>query len=565
MKPNRSSIIVMAVLLKYPTARAIIPTKTFAAAIQRTMLRCALCPSSNNGFRHHQPKSRRRRFCALPLFDSSRTDDKYGVIIDRSPGLSSNVFVDEVISFLATDGIPIRQLPLLEIRNVLKQYFNRYPQQSHGLKLSDRVDKMMALLDSSVILEIGQETEQSSNDIVENSLIESTFANKGNGTRTDEVATSHTHSFILHICPTLTLNTIHKLYQNHDEHNSSLADAVVAYAWLNSLLTDAFYSFKSGHGDIKRSSVVHLHQDVWNRSPAIVQSRLRSKSGFYQRRIYARQTVVRRMSKSDYIPFLEDNHLWGATGAKYGYGLYMKSKCKNVNHQTDIPRVNKEDEVLVAVATFSSKREISRALNKFHSFELLRFCTKMNTAVIGGLTKLVAAFVKEVKCKHVDDNLTGIDIVTSVDRDFGSSTWPNFERVQLMDPIPMFVGNVDGLRRHAVGAGLAPLEQAAGDDASLSASMILRAGLPTSVLQQLDDHHHHTNEHDWHWRIVAQHGFHPVFDAGVERLMFVAEAGKQNDMSISDLWMASLPCYVKDHYSINSGVQRMLNSIRSKR
>ena len=202
-------MIVMAAVLTHPTARAIIPTKTSTAVIPRIMLRrdsarccrCALCPSSN-GFHHHQPKCRRRRFCTLPLFDGSRTDDKYGIIIDRSPDLSSNVFVDEVISFLATDGIPIRQLPLLEVRNVLEQYFNHFPQQSHSSKLSDKVDKLMALLDSSVILVIGQEADQSSNnDIVENSLIERTLANKRNGTRTNEVETSHTHSFILHIVP----------------------------------------------------------------------------------------------------------------------------------------------------------------------------------------------------------------------------------------------------------------------------------------------------------------------------------------------------------------------------
>jgi hypothetical protein len=282
---------------------------------------------------------------------------------------------------------------------------------------------------------------------------------------------------------------------------------------------------------------------------------------------------VKRIAKSDYIPFLEENHLWGATGSKYGYGLFIKNK--QVKHQTDdtsTPQVPAAEEILVAVATFSSKREINRARNKFNSHELLRFCTKSDTTVVGGLTKLVSAFVKEVKSKHTEVNdsgnvvQTGIDIVTSIDRDFGSNTWPNFERVQVMDPIPMFVGDVDGLRRHAVGVGLAPLEQFGDNCVSLSKSMILRAGLPTWLLQQLDeDNTHEHDEQDRLWKIVAQHGFHPVFDAGVERLMFIAEATTTNEMSPSDLWDASLPNYVKGHYSVNAGVQRMLNSIRSTR
>lgn len=583
-----------ALLLVSAATRAKAMTNAFIPAIQATILsryssccfRCALCPSSDDGFHPHQRhhsiiEIRRRLFSALPLFDSAQLDNEQK-ILQRS-NLSKNSFVEEVISFLDTNGMSMRPLSLHEIRNVLEQYMDQYHSNIDGPKSLDRVDGLMAFLEASVILAIGKGTGKNiplgtnsstpavnatSHDNVdfENDLIDNTSVNSGNGMRQD--INHQPHSFILHICPTLTLDTIHKLHQK--QRTSSVSEAVAAYAWRNSLLTDAFYYYNSVNGGIEQSSIVHLHQDVWNRSPAIVQSRLRSKCGYYHRRIFARQTVVKRITKSDYIPFLEENHLWGATGAKYGYGVFLKSKMKGAKqHQTDA----EDDEMLVAVATFSSKREVNRAGSKFHSYELLRFCTKLDTTVVGGLTKLVSAFVKEVKNKQtgkVDDSGSvqpGIDIVTAIDRDFGSNTWPNFERVQVLDPIPMFVGNIDGLRRHAVGLGLAPLEQVGDDNGSLSTSMILRAGLPTSMLQQLDDDDqtHEHDKHDWLWQIVAQHGFHPVFDAGVERLMFIAEARNTNEMSPSDLWDASLPNYVKEHYSVNSGVQRMLNSIRSTR
>ncbi len=78
-------------------------------------------------------------------------------------------------------------------------------------------------------------------------------------------------------------------------------------------------------------------------------------------RIFARKTASRRIPKSEYLPFLEENHLWGATSAKYAYGLYLKK----VNRQQDVDGKaqpsDESEELLVAVATFSSKRKVFRA------------------------------------------------------------------------------------------------------------------------------------------------------------------------------------------------------------
>ncbi len=37
---------------------------------------------------------------------------------------------------------------------------------------------------------------------------------------------------------------------------------------------------------------------------------------------YVCRTVVGRVSKSEYMLFLAEHHLWGATGAKFAYGLF---------------------------------------------------------------------------------------------------------------------------------------------------------------------------------------------------------------------------------------------------
>jgi hypothetical protein len=82
------------------------------------------------------------------------------------------------------------------------------------------------------------------------------------------------------------------------------------------------------------------------------------------------------------------------------------------------------------------------------------------------------------------------------------------------------------------------------------------------------------------WQDVAQYGYHPVFDTGVERLMMLV--GDDNNinnvattngdipsssttMTPMELWDASTPCYAREHYSSNAGVSAMLDCIRSVR
>jgi hypothetical protein len=365
---------------------------------------------------------------------------------------------------------------------------------------------------------------------------------------------------VLHLCPTLLLSNIQDAYKQCPESDANVttSSTVASHAWLNAFLTNTFMRFNSfdQSANAAHLPIVHLHQDVWNRSPSIVQSRLRSKAGFSSHRIYARKTTARRVTKLEYLPFLEENHLWGATGAKCAYGLYCKSKLNGC-----------DVEELVAVTTFSSKRKVCRAGHDYHSYELLRFCTKLDTTIVGGLTKLISAFVKDVPNKGNDANV-GIDIITSIDRDFGSNTWPNFHTVDIMDPVPMFVGE-DGIRRHAVGAGLLPLDQKEYEDnKTRRTSELLRAGLPTHLLDRM-------NQSETPWDDAAAEGFHPVFDAGVERLLNVvsepltmqhgADVSDDGHVTVEELWEQSIPRFVTEHYSPNASVELMLRCIQENR
>ena len=88
-------------------------------------------------------------------------------------------------------------------------------------------------------------------------------------------------------------------------------------------------------------------------------------------RIYSRKLKIAIISDSDKTKFLNENHLQGSCSSKINLGL-----------------VNNDNELL-SIMTFGKSR-----FNKNYNWELLRFCSKINTSVIGGASKLLTFFRK---------------------------------------------------------------------------------------------------------------------------------------------------------------------------
>lgn len=283
-------------------------------------------------------------------------------------------------------------------------------------------------------------------------------------------------------------------------------------------LTDWVSAGESAYGYNK---IIHLHQDVWLAKNDIVKARLLVQLGAANpKRIFARKTVARRVNATFAMQFLEENHLWGPTKAKYYYGLF-------------------EQESLVAVATFSSRRKVQRMDRPFKSHELLRYCSQRNATVIGGISKLCKKFIGEVQPD---------DIVTVVDRDWGDgSGWHSmcFETVSVMDPLVMMVNpNEPGVRRHLVGAGIQ-------NDNVISKKG--RMGLPTNVLLKIDSM---TNSDDVMKELVKEN-FFPVYDTGVERLLKIV-SNQNKDECVKGLWQQSHPKYASAYYANNTGITSLL-------
>jgi hypothetical protein len=125
--------------------------------------------------------------------------------------------------------------------------------------------------------------------------------------------------------------------------------------------------------------LLHIFEDEWLQNPDIVKSIINSNLGVYNKTIYARKCVVRELTPKECKPFLVINHLQGHVNAKVKLGLFYESK-------------------LVSVMTFGSRSGVG---NRDYEYEMLRFCNKLNTKIVGGASKLLKYFIKNYKPKSI--------------------------------------------------------------------------------------------------------------------------------------------------------------------
>ena len=110
--------------------------------------------------------------------------------------------------------------------------------------------------------------------------------------------------------------------------------------------------------------LIHVFEHEWLTKQDILKSIISSTLGIYKNRVYARNCEVKEVSSKEAKEFLENNHLQGYVNSSYRIGLYYNDE-------------------LVQLLTFGKSRF------KKNEIELLRMCTKLNTQVIGGFSKLL--------------------------------------------------------------------------------------------------------------------------------------------------------------------------------
>ena len=129
--------------------------------------------------------------------------------------------------------------------------------------------------------------------------------------------------------------------------------------------------------------LIHIFEDEWLYKQDIVKSMISNLLGVTQNRIYARKCYVKSVSSIESKKFLNENHIQGATISQVNYGLYYNDE-------------------LVSLMVFGRLRQKQKENKNYdNQYELLRFCNKLNTNVIGGASKLLKHFIKNNKPQEI--------------------------------------------------------------------------------------------------------------------------------------------------------------------
>ena len=147
--------------------------------------------------------------------------------------------------------------------------------------------------------------------------------------------------------------------------------------WHNELHKDKFYHLNKLNECLSKNiKLIQFFEDEWLYKTNIVKSMINNFLHKSFIKIYARKCIIKEVTYKETNDFLVENHLQGNCSSKYRYGLYYNNE-------------------LVSLMTFGSLRKNLGSSSKEGCYELLRFCNKLNTNVIGGASKLFKHFIKE--------------------------------------------------------------------------------------------------------------------------------------------------------------------------
>lgn len=135
--------------------------------------------------------------------------------------------------------------------------------------------------------------------------------------------------------------------------------------------------------------LIQLWEDVWASKRLQVINRIHSFLGL-NKSIHGRKCRMTALTTVQSRAFYDAYHLQGYVKAEQTYGLIL-------------------NEELIAAASFSKTRPMKLKGPSYRSAELIRFASKDNFTVVGGLSKLIKHFLK---------NTIVNDLMTYADRDW---------------------------------------------------------------------------------------------------------------------------------------------------
>lgn len=140
--------------------------------------------------------------------------------------------------------------------------------------------------------------------------------------------------------------------------------------WHSELFKDKYYHLnKTNMCKEKNIHLIHIWEDDWYNRKEIIKSIILNRIQKIENKIMARKCCIKIVNNKDTSDFLNKNHIQGYTKFSDSIGLYY-------------------NEELVSLMCFGW-----RSTNGKREYELIRFCNKINTNVVGSASKLFNYFL----------------------------------------------------------------------------------------------------------------------------------------------------------------------------
>jgi hypothetical protein len=135
-----------------------------------------------------------------------------------------------------------------------------------------------------------------------------------------------------------------------------------------------YHLHKTNHFRERGIRIIHIWEDDWVSKRTIIESQIKNWLGLTSNKIFGRKTEVREVPIKTSSKFLDNNHIQGKDISNIKLGLYYKNE-------------------LVSLMTFN-KSEGRKKMSE-NEWNLSRFCSKLNTNVIGGSSKILQFFIEK--------------------------------------------------------------------------------------------------------------------------------------------------------------------------
>ncbi|MFW6242973.1 MAG: DUF7487 domain-containing protein [bacterium] len=175
----------------------------------------------------------------------------------------------------------------------------------------------------------------------------------------------------------------------------------------------------------KGIQLIHIYEDDWVYKQEIVKSMILNKLNKTENKIFARKCNIKEIHNNNLTKdFIENNHIQGFVGSSIKLGLFY-------------------DGELVSLMTFGKKRNFMNSFSSEGEYEMLRFCNKLNTSVIGGASKLFKYFIR---------NYNPTEVVSYADRSYSNGNLYKqigFKLIHISKPNYYYI--IDRNRKHRFG------------------------------------------------------------------------------------------------------------------